>query len=223
MAFLVIDARRESRYRNGSPAYGLRCFFQDNPYAESLIDMHEAKNEREKEMVVMPSVPSPTQEDDATQQPNADSKKSSSAWRKIFGAGDFDPTVPNFSTKLFGTYIPYVTLSPVGRIAVIVIECLLVLFSIYGCTKVKMDFNYIDMFTPDGSPLKAAFDLESEYFYGDQVFFSVFTKEATEGDYFYHQHELVALESAIESNPYVVPPVHSWSRPSLSIIRSDEG
>ena len=84
-----------------------------------------------------------------------------------------------------------------------------------------MDFNYIDMFTPDESPLKMAFDLESEYFYGDQVFFSVFTKEATEGDYFYHQHELVALKSAIDSNPYVVPPVRSWCRPSLSIALSD--
>ena len=139
------------------------------------------------------------------------SVKHPDAWKKMCGAGEYDAAVPSFTTKLAGTYIPSVTLHPLGRIVVIAIECALLGCAIYGCTKVKMDFNYIEMFTPDDSPLKTGFDLEDQYYNGDQRFFSVYTKEAASGDYFNHQDELERLRIGLDDDPYVVGPVHTWS------------
>lgn len=147
--------------------------------------------------------------------------KNPAAWRKMCGEGNYDPSVPSFSTKLAGTFIPSFTLHPIGRFVVLFAECVLLGFAIYGCTRVTMNFNYVDMFTPDDSPLKTAFDLEEQYFYGDQLFYSVYTREAAEGDYFYHQDELVALQIAIETDPYVVPPVRTWYQGFSNWLETD--
>ena len=139
------------------------------------------------------------------------SVKHPDAWKKMCGEGEYNPEVPSFSTKLAGSYIASVTLHPIGRIVVIAIECGLLGWAIYGCTKVKMNFNYVDMFTPDDSPFKTAFNLENQYYNGDQFFFSVYTKEAASGDYFNHQDELERLRMDLDDDPYVVGPVHTWS------------
>ena len=204
MAFLVLDARREARYRNGSPKYGLKSCCTDSPYDEDSIIKAAPEGQEMKS-----TSPIDTENEQGTS--THASVKHPAVWKKMCGEGEYNPEVPSFSTKLAGTYIPSVTLHPIGRIVVIAIECGLLGWAIYGCTKVKMDFNYIDMFTPDDSPLKTAFDLEDQYYNGDQLFFSVYTKEAASGDYFNHQDELEQLRTGLDNDPYIVGPVHTWS------------
>ena len=211
MAFLVLDARREARYRNGSPNYGLKSCCADSPYDEDNI-INAAPEVQGMKATSSFDTENEQRETDTHASVNPD------AWKKMCGAGEYNPEIPRFSTKLAGTYIPSVTLHPIGRIAVIAIECGLLGWAIYGCTKVKMDFNYVDMFTPDDSPLRTAFDLEDQYYNGDQLLFSVYTKEAASGDYFNHQDELERIRMGLDDDPYVVGPIHTWS-----VIESLEG
>lgn len=92
-------------------------------------------------------------------------------------------------------------------------EGLLIGFAIYGCLNVHMDFRYREWFTPDGSWLKDAFDVESRYFFGNQMPFSVFTKEPVDGgSYFDHLDELQALGPALRAEKHVsaVPRIKTW-------------
>eukprot|EP00210_Caulerpa_lentillifera_P002799 g2674.t1 len=200
VAYLVLEARREERYRSDGANYGflpssreINLAVRSNgattsaPLEQEMRDMNEVET----------AIPAPP--------PNTNSR----VWRKMFGTGNYDPTAPSWATKLIGEYLPAITLHPIGKIVVLVIECVVLGFAIKGCTKVTMDFDYIEMFTPNDSPLKTGFDLEDRYFYGAQVYFSVYTKESERG-YFYHQDELVALQEALENDEYVVAPVHTW-------------
>ena len=139
-------------------------------------------------------------------------------WKKICGHGDYNPEEPRFATKLTGTHIPSITRHPIGRVGVIAAECILPGFAIDGCAKVEVNFNRIDMFTPDDSPLKTGFDLEERYVNGEQLLFSVCTKEPADGDYFYHQDELIALQKAVEEDPYVVPPRRRTSTDCIAFV-----
>ena len=205
MAFLVLEARREERYRNGAPNLGVQCCCSKSENDERTLP---ATTLPSQEMKQLPPANGESSQNEQTAM--AKYTKNPRVWKKICGAGDFDPEASSFATKLAGTYIPSVTLHPIGRVGVIIAECILLGFAIYGCTKVKMNFNFIDMFTPDDSPLRTGFDLEERYFNGDQLYFQVYTKEPASGDYFDHQDELVALKRALENDPYVVPPVRSW-------------
>jgi len=214
VAFLVLDARREERYRDGWPRYGVKCcgksdanskVLKSPPQSQEMKPTNGHAAESNKDLESTRDLQS-TKDLEST----VPAVKNPAVWKRMCGEGDYDPKARSFSTKLAGTYIPAVTLHPIGRYCVILAECILLGFAIYGCTKVSMNFNYTDWFTPDDSPLKTAFELEDRYFYGDQLFYSVYTKEAAGGDYFFHQDELVNLRVALEADPFIVPPVRTW-------------
>ena len=46
-------------------------------------------------------------------------------------------------SKLIGVYLPAVTLHPIGRWIVLLLECGLIAAAAYGCRRVKTDFNYV--------------------------------------------------------------------------------
>eukprot|EP00210_Caulerpa_lentillifera_P000460 g443.t1 len=200
VAFLVLEARREERYRNGCPNYGVVSCCKESSFSETDKEATTSAP-TEQEMKNINDVESAA--------PKSSSTTNSSIWRKMFGKGNYNPNAPSFATKIAGMYLPSITLHPVGKIVVLVIECVVLGFAIKGCTEVKMDFDYIGMFTPDDSPLKTGFELEEQYFFGEQVYFSVYTKEAKQ-DYFYHQDELMDLQDALNNDEYVVPPVRTW-------------
>lgn len=106
------------------------------------------------------------------------------------------------------------TLSTGGKVAVGLIELALLGLAIYGCTKVYMDFRYLAWFTPKDSWLHDSIQVEQKYFQGEQLGFSVYTKEPTDGrDYFYHQDELLELSSVVVNSPHISHdpvPVSSW-------------
>ena len=124
VAFLVLDARREVRYRNGSPCAGfaLSCTKSESARRSAREETTQSKPSRK-------SIGAPG--------PNPRASK------KICGEGDYDPQKPALSQKLIGQYLASVTLHPVGRFVVLAMECLLLAAAIYGCTGVKMDFRYM--------------------------------------------------------------------------------
>lgn len=105
-------------------------------------------------------------------------------------------------------------MNPVGRVIVLLVEATLLAFAIYGCTKVYMDFRYLEWFTPKDSWMHQSLAIENKYFQGEQLGFSIYTTEASDGaDYFYHQDELAELSSTVVNSPYVngdLIPVNSW-------------
>ena len=50
---------------------------------------------------------------------------------------------PKGFSKLIGVYLPAVTLHPIGRWIVLLLECGLIAAAAYGCRRVKTDFNYV--------------------------------------------------------------------------------
>jgi hypothetical protein len=59
-----------------------------------------------------------------------------------WGRRVFNPHDDQFSTKLVARWLPAVSLNKYGKFLVIVLECIMLGFAIYGCTKVYMDFNF---------------------------------------------------------------------------------
>lgn len=207
VAFLVLEARREERLRT-RPS----CNQETLPKTGNQELGDTASQPRSPPLALEISTPNNVQ--------STASPTNSPASKKIFGKGVFDPKSPNFTTKLVGNYLPAFTLHPIGKVVVLLVECTVLGLAIYGCTKVRMNFNYVEMFGIDGTAVKRGFDLEEDYFYGSQVFFSVYTKE-TEQDYFYHQQELMFLQQALENDEYVVAPVYSWYQSFLTWLRED--
>lgn len=214
VAFLVLEARRELRFRNGAPTLGVKPYFAKSRYDEETIQSKPPPSQEIQPVSTneakMTANGEPSSAKTTENVETSISAINPKATKKMCGEGQYDPTTISFSTRLAGTYIPSITLHPIGRFAVLAIECIVLGFAIYGCTKVKMDFNYVDMFTPSDSPLATAFDLEDLYFNGDQVFFSVYTKEAAGGDYFHSQDELALLRIALEDDSYVSGSVRTW-------------
>lgn len=62
--------------------------------------------------------------------------------KQIFGKGLFDPQAPTLITRIVGTRLARVVLSPWGKAVCLTIEALLLALAIYGCTRVYMDFQY---------------------------------------------------------------------------------
>lgn len=117
------------------------------------------------------------------------------------------------SCRLAGEWLPKVTLHPIGTAAVGIIELCLVAAAIYGCMRVKMDFRLKEWFVPDDSYLKSSINLESNYFFGNQIPIVVYTKEPADGsNFFYHQDEYENLISAVKHEEYIsdVPSVTCW-------------
>ncbi|CAD7701856.1 unnamed protein product [Ostreobium quekettii] len=212
LACLALDTKREKRAYNGAPRWGFQCCclgswcgsdqynegqFVKAVLPESTKDLEKGQAEGLAAATVVAG--------DGKRDPN----------RKIFGAGSYDPSAPSFATKLVGEWIPKYTLSPVGKAIVIVAECGLLAMAIYGSTKVFMDFQFRDWFTPDGSWLKDAFEVEDRYFSGDSTAFEVYTKEppADRPSYYHFQDDLVRLVDELRANDKFVtdnPPVSSW-------------
>lgn len=134
VAFLVLEARRESRYKNGCPNYGIQCCSCTQEFEDGNVFRTAPK---EQEMQSTSSVPN------ETEKPKMTSSDRSYVWKKMCGTGRYDPESPSFSRKLMGSYVPAVTLHPIGRICVIVAELGLLAFAIYGCTKVTMNFDFM--------------------------------------------------------------------------------
>lgn len=208
MGFVVLDARREMRARNGAPWRGLACPCMDT----SAFD-------RQPEPSVVRDLETGSKTEGAQMVSSVD-------WRKkIFGKGDYDPKAPSFATRLTGQWLPKFTLSPIGTAVVLVIEAVVLGAAIYGCTQVIMDFQFRDWFTPDSSFLKDGFKVEEQYFSGDQQPFFIYTKEASDGrDFFFHQDDYVDLIDGIRNAEFVarVPPVTSWYEAFSDWLISDE-
>jgi len=205
----VLEARREAKYRKGAPYLGIQFRPRQSDFDEEVIRSPPEGQEMKETSV---------RSTNNTDQPPISDRVTK---RKILGKGDYDHNESSFATRLAGKYLAGITLSPVGRIVVIGIECVLIGFAVYGCTKVKMNFNWVDMFTPDDSPVKTGFEIEDKYFFGNQVFFGVYTKQAEDGDYFYHQDELEALRAALDDDQYVVAPVRTWYEGFSNWLRTD--
>ncbi|KXZ49350.1 hypothetical protein GPECTOR_22g944 [Gonium pectorale] len=129
------------------------------------------------------------------------------------GRREFNPHDDQLSTKLIARWLPAASLHKYGKIVVVLLECVMLGFAIYGCTKVYMDFNFRELFVPEGNWLHEAFQVEDRYFGGEKVPVSAFTREPRDGrDYFYHQDQLQALSTQFAANPYItdVPAVTSW-------------
>lgn len=58
-------------------------------------------------------------------------------------------------------WLPRVSLTLWGKILVVVLECVFLGFAIYGCTKVYQDFNFREMFVPEGNWLHEAFQVRA--------------------------------------------------------------
>jgi len=218
VAFLVIEARREARYRDGSDHYGLKFYCQKSDFDKGVV-MKAPPDQQEMDATSSNDIEANEPNDNPSngKLPQVEYPR---VWKKMCGTGNYDPASPSVSRKLAGTWIPAITLHPIGRFSVLVAEALLLGAAVYGIMNVTMDFNFIDWITPEGSNLDIAFDLESEYFYGDQVFFSVYTKEAEE-DYFFHQDEMKALKIGLDNDPYVTAPVRTWYEGYTNWLQTD--
>eukprot|EP00198_Chlamydomonas_reinhardtii_P012461 XP_001701798.1 sterol sensing 5-transmembrane protein [Chlamydomonas reinhardtii] len=130
-----------------------------------------------------------------------------------WGKRVFNPHDDQLSTKMIARWLPRVSLTLWGKILVVVLECVFLGFAIYGCTKVYQDFNFREMFVPEGNWLHEAFQVEDRYFGGEKVPVAAYTREPVDGrDYFYYQDQLAELSKSFGSDPYItnVPPVNSW-------------
>ncbi|GMH36708.1 hypothetical protein BSKO_04581 [Bryopsis sp. KO-2023] len=208
MGFVVLDARREIRARNGAPCRGCAL-----PWT----------GPSEYDVQPVPSVvPDAETGDKVTVQTGA----AGNNWRrKIFGKGDYDPKSPSLATRMMGQWLPKFTLNPIGTAVVLAVEIGVLAVAIYGCTQVIMDFQFRDWFTPDDSFLKDGFRVEDKYFSGDQQPFFIYTKEATDGrDFFFHQDDYVALVEGIRETEFVaeIPRVTSWYDAFSSWLTSDD-
>ena len=108
--------------------------------------------------------------------------------------------------------MPRLTLTRAGKVVVLMMEFVLIGFSIYGCTQVKMDFRYEEWFIPDGSYLHQAFKIEQDYFNGNQFPFHAITQETTPDAHFYAQNQLQHFAQALRDDPHVAsaPPIRCW-------------
>ncbi|PNH10676.1 Protein patched 2 [Tetrabaena socialis] len=134
----------------------------------------------------------------------------------------FDPHTDQFTTRLVARWLPRVSLSTWGKIAVVALECVMLGFAIYGCTKTYMDFNFrgargrrdgVELFVPKGNWLHKAYAVEDRYFGGEKVPVAVYTRGTVDGrDYFYYQDQLAALGAGFAADPYIAdtPPITSW-------------
>ncbi|GLC70304.1 hypothetical protein PLESTF_000957100 [Pleodorina starrii] len=125
----------------------------------------------------------------------------------------FDPHEDQLSTKLVARWLPAVSLNKYGKIVVVVLECIMLGFAIYGCTQVYMDFNFRELFVPKGNWLHKAFQVEDRHFGGEKVPVAAYTRGTVDGrDYFHYQDQLAALSEAFKNDKYItsVPPVSSW-------------
>ncbi|GLI67802.1 hypothetical protein VaNZ11_012090 [Volvox africanus] len=125
----------------------------------------------------------------------------------------FDPHEDQLSTRIVARWLPALSLNRYGKIMVVVLECVMLGFAIYGCTKVYMDFNFRELFVPHGNWLHKAFQVEDQYFGGEKVPVAVYTRATRDGrDYFYYQDQLLQISEAFKTNKYItnVPAVSSW-------------
>lgn len=108
--------------------------------------------------------------------------------------------------------MPKLTLVPLGKIGVLVIEIALISLSIYGCTQITMDFRYQEWFIPEDSDLHQAFTIQRNYFLGNQVPFHAITRETYPDAHFHQQAELWQFAQALRDDPHVaqMPPIRSW-------------
>lgn len=127
--------------------------------------------------------------------------------RPIFGQ-KFNPDAPSFSTKLFGSWIPTITMTWWGSTIILIIEIAALAAAIYGCINIRVDFQFREWFAPKGW-LHDGFHVELEYFQGEQMLIDVFTKE---GSYLYNQREMLQCVEAIRESQFVadLPRARSW-------------
>ncbi|GMH38211.1 hypothetical protein BSKO_06095 [Bryopsis sp. KO-2023] len=133
--------------------------------------------------------------------------------KKLFGKGAYDPKAKTLAARLVGDWLPNILLNPWGTSGALLIEIALLGLAVQGCSKVYMDFQYRDWFTPEGSWLHSAFEIEDKFFHGEQNPFGIFTREPADGKpYFEHQDALIKLAQEIRNDPYVapLPDVVSW-------------
>ncbi|GMH38046.1 hypothetical protein BSKO_05930 [Bryopsis sp. KO-2023] len=236
LAFLALDSRREVRAKLGCPFFGLGSRPESSKPNQDMQSkdpkFHDAPNERNKDLAVFTDdsakelpplstglVLSGVEMEGGNKEMQTKEKslpkieKKGMGRGKIFGRGQFDEDKPSFTTRMIGEWLPRVSLHPLGSMGVLSIELMLVAAAIYGCTNVYMDFRYRDWFTPEGSWLKESFLVESKYYAGNQVSFSIYTKEPVDGvSYFDHQNELLALGEALRMEPHVapIPRIETW-------------
>ncbi|GIL93418.1 hypothetical protein Vretimale_6063 [Volvox reticuliferus] len=130
-----------------------------------------------------------------------------------FGGRIFDPHADQLSTKIVARWLPALSLNNYGKIVVVLLECVMLGFAIYGCTKVYMDFNFRELFVPQSNWLHKAFQVEDKYFGGEKVPVAVYTRATRDGrDYFYYQDQLLRVSEAFKNDKYItnVPAVSSW-------------
>lgn len=101
------------------------------------------------------------------------------------------------------------TLTAWGTTVVVVIEIMLLVASVYGCTQITMDFRYREWFPPKTSWLHDGYRLEHEHFFGEQDLVKVYT---TEGSHFYNQEQMMDCVFDFEQSPYIspLPESRSW-------------
>eukprot|EP00803_Ostreobium_quekettii_P005785 evm.model.scf_971.2 EVM.evm.TU.scf_971.2 scf_971:22748-36081(-) len=131
----------------------------------------------------------------------------------IFGNGAFDPGKPSLTTRLVGEWLPKVSLSKWGRVGVVFVEMLMLAAGIFGARHTHTDFQFKDWFTPQGSRMQKAFQIQDDHFGGDQNPFSIYTKGAPAGStYFDFQDQFVAVMDATRNNEFVAekPRVFGW-------------
>ncbi|GIL56519.1 hypothetical protein Vafri_11858 [Volvox africanus] len=125
----------------------------------------------------------------------------------------FNPHDDQLSTRMVARWLPALSLNTYGKIIVVLLECVMLGFAIYGCTKVYMDFNFRELFVPQGNWLHKAFQVEDRYFGGEKVPVAVYTRTTRDGrDYFYYQDQLLRISEAFKNNKYIanVPAVSNW-------------
>ncbi|KAG2500556.1 hypothetical protein HYH03_001327 [Edaphochlamys debaryana] len=125
----------------------------------------------------------------------------------------FNPHDDQLSTRLVARWLPAVSLRTWGKVLVLILEAVFLGFAIYGCTKVYMDFNFRELFVPEGNWLHSAFAVEDRYFGGEKVPVAAYTRNTTDGrSYFYYQDQLAALSVDLLANPYITdsPRINSW-------------
>ncbi|GMH37982.1 hypothetical protein BSKO_05866 [Bryopsis sp. KO-2023] len=217
VAAATLEARREYRMLNGAGFLGMGSV--KHPSSESDSDVSETIKagdapERVETMQRPPARPT----NSGPQVPRGETNRAKAgqssvdlpiAERRIFGNGVYDPDAPAFSTKLFGHWIPAVTLTWWGTTAVLILEGVVLAGAIYGCLNVQMDFRFTEWFTPKDSWLHEGFDVEDRFFGGEQNRFTVYTKE---GSYFYNQQEMLDCVYGIQEDEFVsqIPRVRSW-------------
>lgn len=127
----------------------------------------------------------------------------------MFGKGSFDPDASSLATKIFGVWIPSVTLTRWGGGIILVIEFIGLLAAIYGCTQATVDFQYKQWFTSPDSWIRDGFNIENKFFFGNQDHVTLYTRF---GDYFDNQENMLRCVQDIQSSPYLskLPPSRSW-------------